>query len=133
VTPGQSHESKAFELVMARARRRRRKGRKRWPAKVAADKGYSYSRLRRWLSRHHIEAVIPTRKDQKRNARFDRRGYRRRNLIERVIGWYKGCRALATRYDKLAVNYVALWLVALLHFLLRKRLKWLRATLSEAT
>jgi transposase len=132
-TAGQRHESKPFEVVMCRARRRRRKGGKRWPAKLGADKGYSHPRIRRWLSRHHIEAVIPTRKDQQRDEKFDKAGYRQRNLIERVIGWFKGCRALATRYDKLAVNYVALWLIALIHFLLRKRLKWLADRLSETT
>lgn len=135
VTPGQRHESTAFEIVLTRARRPRRRGRKRWPWKLAGDKGYSYPRIRRWLARHHIGAVIPTRKakDTPRQKDFDTASYRKRNLIERVIGWFKECRALATRYDKLAVNYVALWLVALIHFLLRKRLKWLVPGLSETT
>jgi len=134
-TAGQSHESKSFEAVMSRARRPRRQGSKRWPAKAAGDKGYSYPRIRRWLRRHHIEAVIPTRKakDTPRDENFDKASYRRRNLIERVIGWFKECRALATRFDKLAVNHVALWLVANIHFLLRKRLKWLGDRLSETT
>ena len=135
VTPGQAHESKSFEVVMSRACRPRRKGRKRWPAKLAGDKGYSYPRIRRWLWRHHIGAVVPTRKakDTPRDENFDKASYRKRNLIERVIGWFKECRALATRYDKLAVNYVALWLIATIHFLLRKRLKWFAAALSETT
>ena len=30
------------------------------------------------------------------------------------MGWYKEYRALGTRYEKLAVNYVALWLVAIM-------------------
>jgi len=30
------------------------------------------------------------------------------------VGWYKEYRALGTRYEKLAVNYVALWLVAIM-------------------
>jgi len=77
--------------------------------------------------------VIASRKDQPRDEKFDKASYRKRNLIERVIGWFKGCRALATRYDKLAVNDVALWLVANIHFLLRKRLKWLADGLSETT
>ena len=70
--------------------------------------------------------MIPTRKDQPRDESFDREAYRRRSRIEQVVGWYKECRALGTRYDKLAVNYVALWLVAIIEKLLRgysKRLK----------
>src|SRR5438105_15047470 len=108
VTPGQQHESLALSVVLLRARRPRRAGRQRWPLRVAGDKGYSYQGIREWLQRHHIGAVIPTRKDQPRDDTFDRKAYRRCCRIEQVIGWYKECRALGTRYDKLAVNYVAL-------------------------
>jgi transposase len=131
VTAGQRHESKAFEPVMFRARRPRLAGRKRWPRRLAGDKGYSYPRVRRWLGRHHIEDVIPTRADQPRDEDFDRATYRRRNIIERVVGWFKECRALGTRYDKLAVNYVAQWIVAIIHWLIRKRRKKLQMGLSE--
>ena len=126
VTAGQRNESKAFEPVMFRARRPRRSGWKRWPARVAADKGYSFPGVRRWLWRHHIEDVIPTRSSQPRDEGFDKETYRRRNIVERVVGWFKECRALGTRYDKLAVNYVALWMVANIHYLLRKRRKVLQ-------
>ena len=47
------------------------------------------------------------------------------------MGWYKECRALGTRYDKLAVNYVALWIVANIEKLLRKYAQRLRTGLSE--
>jgi transposase len=40
-------------------------------------------------------------------VRFDREAYRRRSVVERCVGWLKGCRAVATRFDKLAVNYLA--------------------------
>ena len=46
--------------------------------------------------------------------------YRQRNIIERSIGWFKECRHLGTRYDKLAVNYVASWMVAMIEKLLRR-------------
>jgi len=64
--------------------------------------------------------VIPTRADQPRLAKFDRAAYRQRSRIEQVVGWYKEYRALATRYEKLAVNYVALWVIAAIEKLLRK-------------
>ncbi len=58
--------------------------------------------------------MIPTRKDQPRDENFDKTTYKRRNIIERVVGWYKEYRRLGTRYEKLAVNYVAMWLVAIM-------------------
>jgi transposase len=114
VTAGQAHESKAFEPTMAHRLFHHRRGQSRWPNQLAGDKGYSYPRIRRWCRRRRIEAVIPTRKDQPRDEHFDRATYRRRNIIERVVGWYKEYRALGTRHEKLAVNYVALWLVAMI-------------------
>jgi transposase len=131
VTPGQRHESQAFAEVMGRARRPRRAGRRRWPAKAAGDKGYSYPGIRAWLRRRHIEPAVPTRKDQPREEGFDKASYRQRNIIERVVGWFKECRALGTRYDKLAVNYVAQWIVANIHYLLRKHPEALAEGLSE--
>jgi transposase len=82
---------------------------------------YSYPHIRRWIRQHHLEAVIPTRDDQPRQDAFDKMSYRKRNLIERVVGWFKECRALGTRYDKLAVDFVALWMVAIIERILRLR------------
>jgi transposase len=89
--------------------------------------------VRNWLRRRHISSVIPTRKDQPPEPNFDKRTYRKRNISERVVGWFKECRALGTRYDKLAVNYVALWIVANIHRLLRKQLRFLKNEFSETT
>jgi transposase len=133
VTPGQRHESQAVAEAMSRAKRPRRAGRPRWPDKAVADKGYSYPGVRAWLGRRHIEPVIPTRKDQPRDPDFDKPTYRRRNVIERAVGWFKWCRALATRYDKLAVNYVALWILANIQYLLRNYPEPLGVRLSETT
>jgi transposase len=112
VTPGQRHESRAFEATMQRVYLPRRRGRRRWPRQMAGDKGYSYPRIWRWLSRRRIGRVIPTRKDQPRVADFDKTAYRKRNIIERLVGWFKECRRLLTRFEKLAVNYVAFWIIA---------------------
>jgi len=38
---------------------------------------------------------------------LDRSAYRRRNLIERLFGRLKNWRRVATRYDRLARNYIA--------------------------
>jgi len=112
VTAGQAHESKAFEPAMARRLFHRRGGRRRWPRRLAGDKGYSYPRIWRWLSRRRIGRVIPTRKDQPRDPNFDKDEYRKRNIIERVVGWSKECRRLLSRFEKLAINYVAFWIIA---------------------
>jgi transposase len=120
VTPGQQHESTAFEPLMRRVLLPRRRGHAYWPAKLAGDKGYSYPHIRRWSRRHRIEPVIPTRKNQPREESFDRASYRKRNRIERVIGHFKECRALGTRHEKLAVEYVALWMVAMIEKLLQR-------------
>src|SRR5258708_6957279 len=124
-TPGQQHESQAMAVVLLRARRPRRAGRRRWPRRVAADKGYSYPGIREWLRQRRIGPVIPTRKNQPRDATFDRVAYRRRSRIEQVVGWYKAGRALGTRYEELAVNYGALWMVTIVEDLLRQHLKGL--------
>jgi transposase len=109
VTAGQAHESRSFEALMdtVRVRRRRR------PDAVAGDKGYSYPRIRAWCGRRGIEAVIPTRSDQPRQ-RLNKRKYRRRNVVERCIGWLKGSRRVATRYEKLATHYLAMVKLAMI-------------------
>jgi len=112
LTAGQRHESRAFEPTMHRVYLHRRRGCRRWPRRLAGDKGYSYPHIWRWLRRRHIERVIPTRKNQVRDPNFDKTEYRKRNIIERVVGWYKECRRLLTRFEKLAVNYLAFWIIA---------------------
>jgi transposase len=65
--------------------------------------------------------VIPERRDQQdrrhrrpgRPLRFDRAAYRQRNVIERAVGWLKERRRLATRYEKLAIQYLAMLSVSL--------------------
>ena len=85
----------------------------------AGDKGYSYAGVRGWLKRRHIDPVIPTRDDQPRDEDFDKATYRRRNIVERAVGWFKWCRALAFRFDKLAVNFLAFVKLAFIERYLR--------------
>jgi transposase len=47
------------------------------------------------------------RNEPRRGVRFDRAAYRTRNRIERLINRLKQFRAVATRYDKLAVRFHA--------------------------
>lgn len=89
------------------------------PDRVAGDKGYSYPRIRAWLRQHKIDAVIPQRTDQRNTHRgrplnFDKDAYRQRNIIERCIGWLKECRRIGTRFEKLAVNFLAMIKIAII-------------------
>lgn len=122
VTAGQRHECKAFVPLMGHVLVPRHRGRPYWPERMAGDRGYSYPEVRGWLKRHKVKDVIPTRKDQPRDPSFDKATYRRRSLVEQVVGWFKECRALGTRYEKLAVSYVALWMVAMIEKLVKKGL-----------
>ena len=99
-------------------------GRRSRPKRVAGDKGYSYPRIRRWLRRHRIEAVIPQRSDQLAQHRgrpltFDKDAYRRRSVIECCIGWLKECRRIGTRFEKLALNVLAMIKLAIIRRYLR--------------
>ncbi len=81
-------------------------------APATGDKGYSYPRIWPWLGRRRIGWTIPTRKDQPSVADFGKAVYRKRNIIERVLGWLKESRRLLTRFEKLAVNEIAFWIIA---------------------
>jgi transposase len=131
VTPGQRHESTQVEPLLDGIRVPRRRGgapRSR-PDLLVGDKGYSYPRVRRTLRRRGIRHIIPQRTDQRaqrrakgrrggRPPRFDRTLYRRRNVVERCIGRRKQFRRIATRYEKRALNSLALLhLVAILLWL----------------
>jgi transposase len=124
LTAGQVHESTQLEPVLDAIRVPRRRGRPRKrPGRLVADKGYSYRQCRRALRRRGIRHVIPERRDQRaqraaKGARggrppgFDRAAYRGRNAIERCINRLKQFRGLSTRYEKRAVNYRALVVLA---------------------
>jgi transposase len=83
------------------------------PKRVGGDKGFTGRKIRRYLRRRGIGAVIPRlRNEPKRGVRFDRAAYRRRNQVERLINRLKQHRAIATRYEKLATHYAALLTIA---------------------
>jgi len=116
---GQRHESLFAEPVLSATQVRCANGRHRKrPQRVAGDKGYSYPRIRHYLRRRHIKAVIPTRSNQREHPAFDRETYRRRNVVERCVGWLKENRRLGTRHEKLAISFLAMakWSIVLRYF-----------------
>ena len=84
------------------------------PSALAGDKGYSSKAIRAWLAQRGIQDVIPTRSNETRRESFDRELYRQRNVVERCIGWLKENRRIATRFEKLAVHYMAMLDIAMI-------------------
>ena len=80
--------------------------------RLIADKAYDTDRLRSILALRVIEAVIPSIARRKPLIPYDRQAYRQRNLIERMFSRLKDFRRIATRYDKLARNFLAGILIA---------------------
>lgn len=110
VTPGQRHEQSAFQALMEiGAVKRVGRGRPRLrPDRVAGDKGYSGRTIRRYLRQRRIGSVIPRQKRERRRGRFDKVAYRKRNVVERLVNRLKHFRRIATRYEKRAINYLAM-------------------------
>jgi transposase len=106
-----------------------RRGRPRTrPELLMADKGYDSRAFRQYLRSRGIGSNIPMRalpEGKKRRQRgpkpgFDRKLYKERNIIERLIGWLKQCRRIATRYEKNANAFLAMIKVAFIRFYLCK-------------
>lgn len=82
-----------------------------WPAALAGDKGYRAEWIDEMLIEAGIKPVIPSKSNENRDARpvpFDAACYRRRNIVERLIGWLKECRCVLTRYEKTAINFAGM-------------------------
>jgi transposase len=73
----------------------------------AADGAYDSDGLRQFLSERGTRPVIPNNPTRRRLHPFDRETYKQRNRIERAFCRLKDWRRIATRYDKLAVNFTA--------------------------
>ena len=114
LTPGQSHEAKAVApLLSTGAVKRPGRGRPHLlPKRIVGDKGYCGKPVRDLLRRRGIRSTIAKRVNMCRKGPFDRAIYRQRNQIERTINRFKHFRRIATRYEKRAVNYLAMWHIA---------------------
>ena len=86
---------------------------------MIADKGYDSDAVRAALRNHGIRPVIPTCSNRNTGIRWNRRIYRERNRIERMIGHLKVNRAIATRYDKLARYFLDVLHIATIRRCLR--------------
>jgi transposase len=138
VTGGQRGDSPQFILVLGRIRVARvGGGRPRTrPDRVLADKAYTSRANRAYLRRRGIAACIPSKADQ--DARRRAKGskgrtatrlrpgvVRQRHAAECGINQLQQHRAIATRYEKLAVRYEATITIPAIN-------QWLRALRSTA-
>ena len=83
--------------------------------RLVADRGYDSDAIRRLIAERGAEAVIPPSSPRVRQIPYDPIAYRQRNLVERLWCRLKDWRRVATRYDKLARNYLAtVYLAALM-------------------
>lgn len=74
---------------------------------LIADKGYDGDDFRAEVAERGAKPVIPNKSNRVHIHRFSKRVYRGRNVIERCFCRLKDFRRIATRYDKLARNFLA--------------------------
>ena len=98
LTPGQASDKAAVPALIEGLR----------PARdVVADRGYDARAILELLVAHGSRPHIPTQRDRKSQRCVDPAIYRQRNLVERFFNKLKHFRRIATRYDKLARNFLA--------------------------
>ena len=74
---------------------------------VLADKAYDADRIRELIQEQGATPNIPPKRNQRRKPCFSKSLYREGNLIERFFSKLKHFRRVATRYDKLAANFLS--------------------------
>ena len=93
-----------------------------WPVALAGDKGYRADWIDEALLELGIRPVVPSKENEDRDNRlvkFDREAYRRRNIVERLIGWLKQCRRVFSRFEKTAKNFGGIIKIAFIERYLR--------------
>ena len=75
--------------------------------KLLGDKAYDSAPLRQWLKERGTKPVIPNKSNRKQPFRFDKKSYKQRHRIENAFCRLKDFRRIATRYDRLARNFLA--------------------------
>ncbi len=110
LTPGQAWDGEAaMDLLNALPEN----------ATVLADKAYDADAIRDLINGQGAWANIPPKSNRKNPISFSPYLYRARNLVERFFSKIKHFRRIATRYDKLAENYMAMIKLASIRIWLR--------------
>ena len=97
LTKGQAHDITQAEALAAQVA----------PQALIGDKGYDSDRFIESLQLRRIVPVIPPKANRKIQRQCDFALYAERNLVERFFNFIKQFRAIATRYEKTARNFLA--------------------------
>jgi transposase len=98
LTGGEAHDRPVAERLFRRVKS---------PQRLLGDKAYDSTELREELGRRSINPVIPNRSNRKQLFSFNKNLYKLRWRVENAFNRLKDFRRIATRYDKLARNYLA--------------------------
>ena len=98
LTAGEAHDNRLAGKLLSRLRSK---------SMLLADRGYDADWIRALAAKKDAWANIPPRCNRSDPICFSSYLYRARNLVERFFNKIKHCRRIATRYDKLAANYLA--------------------------
>ena len=110
VTPGEAHDNRLCLTLLGDLNPK---------TMVIADRGYDADWIRALVDEQGAWANIPPKRNRKNPVCFSPHLYRARNHIERFFNRIKQCRRVATRYDKLASNYLAFVQLASIRLWLR--------------
>ena len=98
LTEGQAHDGRSAEDMLGTLGRGN---------VLLADRAYDSDALRRDLAARGAKANVKLMPNRVNLPPFNKRLYRKRNLVERFFNKLKHFRAIATRYDKTPENYLA--------------------------
>jgi transposase len=98
LTGGEAHDCPIAERLIRRSDAAER---------LLADRAYDSSGLREWLKERGTQAVIPNKCNRKQLFTFSKKSYKWRHRIENAFCRLKDFRRIATRYDRLARNFLA--------------------------
>jgi transposase len=110
LTGGQVHDNRLCSVLLQQLPRH---------ARLLADRGYDADWIRAFVLERGAWANIPPKRNRTNPICFSPYLYRDRNLVERFFNKIKHCRRVATRYDKLAANYLAFVKLACIRLWLR--------------
>jgi transposase len=98
LTGGEAHDYPVAKRLIRRVKP---------PKHMLGDTAYDGDGLREELDQHGTKPVIPNHPNRKHLLSFNKRLYKLRWRIESAFNRLKDFRRIATRYDRLALNYLA--------------------------
>ena len=110
LTAGETHDNRLAGNLLSRLKS---------GTMLLADRGYDANWIRDLATKKRAMANIPLRSNRNDPICFSPYLYRARNRVERFFNKIKQCRRVATRYDKLAANYLAFIQLASIRLWLR--------------